>query len=108
MEFASELEPGDVFECLDDHTHWMVYLPILTETAYLKSEIIRCRYTLTIDDDTYWVYFQGPTETDIRWFIKRGINVNELNLSGTIFIKNNKQTRDFFDRFTHIKVDNHM
>ena len=108
VEFASELEPGDVFECLDDHTHWMVYLPILTETAYLKSEIIRCRYTLTIDDDTYWVYFQGPTETDIRWFIKRGINVNELNLSGTIFIKNNKQTRDFFDRFTHIKVDNHM
>ena len=108
VEFASELEPGDVFECLDDHTHWMIYLPVLTETAYLKSEIIRCRYTLTIDDDTYWVYFQGPTETDIRWFIKRGINVNELNLSGTIFIKNNKQTRDFFDRFTHIKVDNHM
>ena len=86
----------------------MVYLPILTETAYLRAEIIRCRYTLTIDDTTYWIYFQGPTETDIRWFIKRGINVNELNLSGTIFIKNNAQTRAFFDRFTHIKVDNHM
>lgn len=108
VEYAAELEAGDVFKCLDDGTHWMVYLPILTETAYLRAEIIRCRYTLTIDDTTYWIYFQGPTETDIRWFIKRGINVNELNLSGTIFIKNNAQTRAFFDRFTHIKVDNHM
>ena len=108
VEFDSGLEAGDVFECLDDGTHWMVYLPMLTETAYLKSEIIRCRYTLTIDDTTYWIYFQGPTETDIRWFIKRGININELNLSGTIYIKNNEQTRAFFNRFTHIKVDNHM
>ena len=108
VEYDSELEPGDVFKVLDDGTHWMVYLPFLTETAYLRAEIIRCRYILTIDDTTYWIYFQGPTETDIRWFIKRGINVNELNLSGTIFIKNNPQTRAFFDRFTHIKVDNHM
>ena len=86
----------------------MIYLPYITETAYLRSEIIRCRYTLTIDDTTYWIYFQGPTETDLRWFIKRGININELNLSGTIYIKLNQQTRDFFERFTHIKVDNHI
>ena len=44
----------------------------------------------------------------MRWFIKRGINVNELNLSGTIFIKNTPTTRDFFERFTHIKVDDHI
>ena len=108
VEYAAGLEPGDVFECLDDGTHWMIYLPYITETAYLRSEIIRCRYTLTIDDTTYWIYFQGPTETDLRWFIKRGININELNLSGTIYIKLNQQTRDFFERFTHIKVDNHI
>lgn len=53
VEYAAELEAGDVFEVLDDHTHWMVYLPILTETAYLRSEIIRCRYTLAIDDEVY-------------------------------------------------------
>lgn len=108
VEFDAGLEAGDVFECLDDGTHWMIYLPILTETAYLRSEIIRCRYTMTIDDKEYWIYFQGPTETDLRWFIKRGININELNLSGTIFIKLNAQTRAFFERFTHIKVDNHI
>lgn len=61
VEYESELQPGDVFECLDDGTHWMVYLPVLTETAYLRSEIIRCRYTMTIDGEEYWIYFQGPT-----------------------------------------------
>lgn len=66
VEYDAGLEPGDVFECLDDNTHWMVYLPVLTETAYLRSEIIRCRYTMTIDDQEYWIYFQGPTETDLR------------------------------------------
>lgn len=108
VEYDAGLEAGDVFECLDDGTHWMVYLPILTETAYLRSEIIRCRYTMTIDDEEYWIYFQGPTETDLRWFIKRGINANELNLSGTIYIKLNAHTRSFFERFTHIKVDGHI
>ena len=108
VEYDAGLEPGDVFECLDDGTHWMIYLPRLTETAYLRSSIIRCRYTMTIDDEEYWIYFQGPTETDLRWFIKRGININELNLSGTIYIKLNSQTRAFFERFTHIKVDGHI
>ena len=53
VEFAAGLEAGDVFEILDDGTHWMVYLPILTETAYLRSEIIRCRYTLEVEDELY-------------------------------------------------------
>lgn len=108
VEFDAGLESGDVFEILADNTHWMIYLPVLTETAYLRSEIIRCRYTLTIDGETFWVYFQGPTETDLRWFIKNGINVNELNLSGTIYIKLTPKTREYFKRFTHIKVDNHI
>ena len=106
--FTSQLEAGDVFEVLDDNTHWMVYLPILTETAYLRAEIIRCRYQIEIDDEEYWVYFQGPTETDLRWFIKQGVNYNELNLSGTIYIKNTEKTKNYFARFTHIKIDGHV
>ena len=108
VEFSSGLEAGDTFEILDDGTHWMIYLPILTETAYLRSEIIRCRYQLEIDGDLYWVYFQGPTETDLRWFLKNQININELNLSGTIYIKNDEKTKHFFKRFTHIKIDGHV
>lgn len=53
VDFAAELNPGDVFECIDDNTHWMIYLQDLVEIAYLKAEIIRCRYQLTIDDTDY-------------------------------------------------------
>ena len=108
VDFDSELEQGDVFEILDDHTHWMIYLPVLTETAYLRAEIVRCDHTLNIDGTEYWIYLQGPTETDLRWFIKSGTNYNELNLSGTIYIKKTKQTKEYFERFTHIKIDGHM
>lgn len=107
VEFESGLEAGDVFEILEDGTHWMVYLPVITETAYLQSEIIRCRYQLEVDGETYWIYFQGPTETDLRWFIKQGTNINELNLSGTVYIKNTPATKAFFKRFTHIELDGH-
>lgn len=108
VDFDSQLHEGDVFEILDDGTHWMIYLPVLTETAYLKAEIIRCRYTLEVEDEEYWVYFQGPTETDLRWFIKNDINYNELNLSGTIYIKDTPITRNFFTRFQHIKIEGHV
>lgn len=107
VEFDSGLEAGDTFECLDDGTHWMVYLPVITETAYLQSEIIRCRYTLEVNEKEYWIYFQGPTETDLRWFQKNQINVNELNLSGTIYIKNDENTKKYFKRFTRLKLDGH-
>ena len=103
--FDAGLESGDVFQCLDDNTKWMVYLPRLTETAYLHADIIRCRYQLTVNDTVYNVYFQGMTETDVPWRIKRGVNFNELNWSGTIFIKNNEETRDYFDRFSKIEID---
>lgn len=108
IEFEHGLKSGDVFTVLDDNTQWMVYLPILTETAYLRAEIVRCRYSLNIDGEDYWIYFQGPTETDLRWFIKSGINFNELNLSGTIYIKNTPKTKEYFKRFTKIKLDGHM
>jgi len=52
-DFNVKLQPGEVFECLDDNTHWMVYLQDLVEIAYFKSEIIRCRYQLTIDNTDY-------------------------------------------------------
>lgn len=107
VEFDSGLEPGDVFEILDDNTHWMIYLPVITETAYLRAQIIRCRYQLEIDGENFWIYFQGPTETDLRWYIKSGINYNELNLSGTIYIKNTPKTKEYFKRFTHLKIDGH-
>lgn len=107
VDFNSGLKAGETFELLDSGTHWMVYLPVITETAYLRSEIIRCDYTLNVNGQEYWIFFRGPVETDLRWFIKNSININELNLSGRIYIKNDENTRDFFHRFTHIKLAGH-
>lgn len=107
IEFDSGLEAGDVFEVLEDNTRWMIYLPVLTETAYLRAEIIRCRYQLFVDGEQYWVYFQGPTETTLEWRTKHNINVNNLNLSGTVYIKNTPATKKYFSRFKKIKLDGH-
>lgn len=103
--FDSGLECGDTFRIIDDDTYWMIYIPIVTETAYLRSQILRCRYQLEVNGKPYWVYFQGPTETDIRWNLKRNTEYNEPNLSGTIYIKADENTVNFFHRFTHIEID---
>jgi hypothetical protein len=105
--FDAGLEAGDTFEVIDDHTHWMVYLPVLTETAYLRAEIIRCRYSINIDGEEYWVYWQAATETTAQWFMKNNVNFNELNMSGTIYIKNTPKTKAYFKRFTVIEMDGH-
>lgn len=107
VEFDSGLKSGDTFQMIDSGEHWMIYLPIVTETAYLRTEIIRCRYSLNVNGTDYWIAMRGPVETDLRWFIKNNININELNLSGRIYIKNDENTRDFFHRFTHIKLAGH-
>lgn len=107
IEFDSGLEAGDTFEILEDNTFWMVYLPVLTETAYLRAEIIRCRYQLEIDNEKFWIYFQGPTETTIEWNLKNNINTNNLNLSGTVYIKNTEKTKKYFSRFKQIQLDGH-
>ena len=84
IEKDAHLKAGDVFEVLDDGSHWMVYLPFLSETAFFKTEIIRCRYTIDLDGTTYWIYFQGPTETSASWFIKDAVNIANMNLKSTV------------------------
>ena len=105
--FDAGLEPGDVFRTLDDNTYWMIYLQDLAEVSYLRAEIIRCRYNIEINGKLYWIYLQGPTETDVPWEQKKSINFNDMNMSGTIYIKNDENTKEFFHRFTKFKMAGH-
>lgn len=105
--FDCGLKQGDTFRIIDDDTHWMVYLPKETNISYLRAQIIDCHYTIDIDGETYWIYLQGPTETDIRWNLKRNTTFNEPNLSGTIYITKNEHTLDFFHRFTKVNLGGH-
>lgn len=106
-DFNDKMNPGDVFQCTDDNSRWMIYLPDLVEVSYLKAEIIRCDYKITIEDTDYWVYFQGPTETALRWNLKDNTNWNDLNFSGTLYIKKDEKTEKYFNRFTKIKINGH-
>lgn len=108
VEYDAGLSPGDTFEILDNGSHWMIYLPYETETAYLRAQIIRCSYQVMVEDRPYWVYFQGPLENDISWYLKQNISINELNYKGTIFIKDDPRTNNFFKRFTKFKIDGHV
>lgn len=104
IEYASGLQPGDVFEVLDDGSKWMVYLPHLAEKAYLRANIIRCRYTVDVNGTDYWVYFQGPLETTAKWFIKQDVNINQMNLDGTIYVKQTPETDVFFARHRKLSL----
>lgn len=104
IESDARLSAGDTIELTDDGSHWLIYLPFLSETAYFRTEIIRCRYTVDIDGKTYWIYFQGPTETSTSWFIKDAVNAVSMNLKGTIYIKKDDVTEAFFDRFKNVRI----
>ena len=107
IDYQAQLQPGDVVECVDHNTHWMIYLQDLVEIAYFKSEIVRCRYQIEINDEEYWIYFQGPVETALRWNLQKDINWNDLNFSGTIYIQKTDETKEYFNRFTKLKIDGH-
>lgn len=108
VEFESGLSAGKTFECMDDGSKWMIYLPSLAETAYLRSSIIRCRYEIKINGITYPIYFQGPTETRIQSFGSgNSIRLNSLNYSGTVYITKDENTTSYFNRFSSLMIDGH-
>ena len=98
------LNPGDVFEWVENNTKWIIYLKFLEETAYLRAEIRRCDQQTEINGKKYWVYTRGPTETSIQWNQKGGIEWNDLNYSMVMYITKDENTANFFHRFQTLKV----
>lgn len=98
------MKPGDVFVWKETNTHWLVFLQILNETAYFRSEIRRCDSQVFINGIPYWIYVRGPVETDIVWKQKANIDWNKMNYSLVIFITADENTNQFFSRFAKIKI----
>ena len=99
-----DIKTGDVFTWKETNTHWLVYLEILEEDAYFRSEIRRCDQQINIGDKSYWVYIRGPVETSIEWTQKSGIEWNTLNYSLVMYITADEITNSYFERFKTIKV----
>ena len=102
----TNLKAGDVFEWKENHSHWLVYLVNLEETAYFRAEIRRCKMTTEINGQSYWIYFRGPVETSVPWNSKSDIVWNDLNHTATIYITKDENTAEYIKRFAKLKIDN--
>lgn len=101
---STKISTGQVFRNVDNDTYWLIYLRNLEETAYFRAEVRRCKEEVEINGHKYKVYVRGPVETKIQWNQKKGDNWNNLNYSLLMYITENEETREFFHRFSKIKV----
>ncbi len=104
IDYKAGYQPGDVFQWVNTGTHWIIYTRELTEDAYFRGEIRRCKYKIKFKDDkgnplSTWAAIRGPVETQINSIQKNQIRLDEPNLSLNILIPNNEQTLKAFCRY---------
>lgn len=96
--------PGDVFEWKKTDSYWIIYLQELSEDAYFRGEIRRCRHRIKFIDNngnwcSTWAAIRGPVETQINSIQKNQIRVDTPNLSLNILMPRNDITLQAFDRY---------
>lgn len=96
---------GDVFEWCNTNSHWLIYLQDLTELAYFRGDIRRCRYEIEWLDENGKKHFtyaatRGPVETKINFIQKNGISVDTPNHSLDILMPLTKASQDYFKRYS--------
>lgn len=109
IEYDNEYNPGDVFQWIGrtkglEDTYWIIYTQELTEDAYFRGEIRRCRYTINFKDKngneySTWAAIRGPVETQVDSIQKNQERVDRPNLSLNILIPRNDITLSAFDRY---------
>lgn len=104
IDYKEHFGPGDVFRWINTDTCWIIYLEELTEDAYFRGEIRRCKYTIKFRDSdgviySTWAAIRGPVETQIESIQKNQIRVDRPNLSLNILIPKNEKTEAAFTRY---------
>lgn len=114
IDYNAGYKPGDVFSWKLEYgptTQWLIYLQAVTEDAYFKGEIRRCRHIIKFRDMTdgkvYATYaaIRGPVETKIESIQKNDIRIDTPNLSLNILIPRNEQTLRLFKRYSEFMFD---
>lgn len=102
--FEWGFKSGDVFKWEGTNTYWLIYLQDLTELAYFRGDIRRCRYILKIptEDGIQEVYAatRGPVETKINFIQKHQISVDTPNHSLNILLPKTPDTVAYFKRYS--------
>lgn len=100
-----DIKEGDVILQKRTNTHWLIFLQYLEESAYFRSQILKCTHGLLINDNYYYIHFRTKPLSEAQWLEKSNIYWNKLNNSALFYITYNEETKDFFKRFKKIKID---
>lgn len=101
-------KPGDIFKWVGTNSYWLIYLPELTEDAYFRSQIRRCKYELFwIDMDqpvdqrkcSSYAYIRGPIETKIDSISKNNLILETPDYSLEIYLPKTAATKKYFKRY---------
>lgn len=102
--------PGTVFEWVGTGTYWIVQLQDLTELAYFRGDIRRCRYEIAWEDENgkhkTYAAVRGPVETKINYIQKHEISVDTPNLSLNLYLPLNEDTKNYFKRYSKFYLQN--
>lgn len=104
IDAADGFQPGDIFTWIGTQTQWIIYLEALTEDAYFRGDIRRCKYQIHFKDEigdviSTYAAIRGPVETQINSIQKNQVRLDTPNLSLNILIPQNKKTLKAFDRY---------
>lgn len=111
IDYAYGIGPGDVFQWKGTQSQWIIYLEELTEDAYFRGEIRRCRHKIKFKDGegnwlSTWAAIRGPVETQIDSIQKNQIRIDRPNLSLNILMPRNEKTLQAFDRYDQFLFSN--
>lgn len=110
IDYEHQYQPGDVFEWVKTGTQWIIYTQEITEDAYFRGKIRRCRYKIKFKDEegnycSTWAAIRGPVETQIASIQKNQQRIEEPNLSLNILMPRNEKTLQAFDRYSKFLFD---
>lgn len=111
IDYAFGYNPGDIFLWVGTNTYWLIYLRELTEDAYLRAEIRRCKYQLQwINEEkelvNTWAYIRGPVETKINFIQKNGLSVDTPNWTLELYVPATEENiAKFKDRYATFMFD---
>lgn len=109
--FEHNFAAGDVFEWCNTNSYWLVCLQDLTELAYFRADIRRCRYEIEWLDENNekchtYAAVRGPVETKIDYIQKHGISVDNPNYSLHILMPLTDATKKYFTRYSKFYLQN--
>lgn len=108
--YEYNFQPGDIFEWVGTNTYWIIYLQDITELAYFRGDIRRCRYDIQWQDENGLHHtkaaVRGPVETRIDYIQKHEISIDNPNYSLHLLVPYNEENKKFFQRYTKFYLQN--